>query len=45
MRISSRDANVIRHMIDYCRQIEETNKEFGDHYETFKASNTYRGDV
>ncbi len=29
-------------MIDYCRQIEETNKEFGDHYETFKASNTYQ---
>ena len=42
MSISSRDENVIKHIIDYCEQIEETNKEFEDNHEVFERSNTYR---
>ena len=40
MSISSRDQNVIKHIIEYCEQIEETNKEFENKYEVFGKSNT-----
>lgn len=42
MPIKARDENVIRHIIDYCEQIEETNREFENDYEVFDKSNTYR---
>ena len=45
MPISFRDKNVIKHIMDYCEQITETNKEFKDSYDTFKNSNTYRNAI
>lgn len=45
MSISSRDQNVIKHIIEYCEQIEETNKEFENKYEVFVKSNTYRNAI
>lgn len=45
MPVNDRDINVLKHIIEYCCQIDETNREFKDDYETFKASNTYRNAV
>lgn len=42
MQINSRDGNIIKHIMEYCRQIEETNREFEDDYKAFISSNTYR---
>lgn len=42
MQINARDINVIKHIIEYCSQIQETNKEFKDDYKVFAVSNTYR---
>lgn len=42
MLINVRDLNVLKHIIEYCDQIGETNREFDDDYDKFLDSNTYR---
>lgn len=37
-----RDKSAIKHILEYCDQIEETNQEYGDSKEQFLANHTYR---
>lgn len=41
----SRDANVLRLIISYCNEIEETIGRFGEDYEVFKKDSVYRNAV
>ena len=45
MRHPSRDHSVLRHIISYCDQIDETVAHFGEGYERFVGSAVYRNAV
>lgn len=42
---SNRNADVLRHIILYCNEIEETMGRFGEDYEVFKKDSVYRNAV
>lgn len=45
MNISSRDINIIKRIIEYSNEINETVKYFGDDVNNFNSSNIYRNAV
>lgn len=42
MKPLDRDLSILRHMISYCEQIEQTVEHFGNTYESFSGSQIYR---
>ena len=42
MKPLDRDMSVLRHIVSYCDQIEQTTEHFGNTYESFSASQIYR---
>lgn len=42
MKPLDRDINILRHIVTYCQQIEQTIKRFGDSAEIFTADPIYR---
>lgn len=42
MKPLDRDRNILEHIVNYCDQIEETVKRFGDDYEVFATDSVYR---
>ncbi len=45
MKPLERDINVLEHMIDYCRQIEQTVERFGNSADVFRQDPIYRNAV
>ncbi|MDR7856603.1 HepT-like ribonuclease domain-containing protein [Tissierella sp.] len=45
MDIRNRDINIIKRIIEYCNEINETVKYFGDDLDKFKLNNIYRNAV
>lgn len=45
MKPLDRDLGILRQMISYCEQIEQTIDHFGNTYESFSASQIYRNAV
>lgn len=45
MNVSERDLSVLKHIVNYCEQIEATVERFGDHFETFDQDVIYRNAV
>lgn len=45
MPISDRDRSVVRHILEYCGEIDETVLRFGDSYENFAGDKIYRNAV
>ena len=43
MKISERDASILKRMLMYCEEIEEYVTRFGDDFIIFKTDNAYRG--
>ena len=41
MNINDRDISIIKHIEDYCLQIDETVSRFGDDFETFDSDRIY----
>ena len=42
MSVGERDHSILKHIIDYCDQIDETIKRFGDDFEIFDQDIIYR---
>ncbi len=42
MKPLDRDLSILRHIVSYCKQIEQTQEHFGNTYESFAASQIYR---
>ncbi len=42
MNVSERDNSILKHIIDYCDQIEEAVSRFGDEFELFDQDVVYR---
>lgn len=42
MKPPDRDLSILRHIVSYCDQIEETMEHFGNIYESFVSSRIYR---
>ena len=45
MKPLDRDLSILRHIISYCEQIEQTVDHFGNTYESFSTSQIYRNAV
>ena len=45
MKPLNRDLSILRHIISYCEQIEQTIDHFGNTYESFSTSQIYRNAV
>ena len=45
MNISSRDINIIKRIIEYSNEIDETVKHFGDDVNNFNINNIYRNAI
>ena len=45
MKPLDRDLSILRHIISYCEQIEQTIDHFGNTYESFSTSQIYRNAV
>ncbi len=41
MKPLDRDMSILRHIVSYCEQIEQTTEHFGNTYESFAASQIY----
>lgn len=40
--IESRDLRILQHIVQYCDQVNETVELFGNSYDVFRSTNTYR---
>ncbi len=45
MNVSERDNSILKHIIDYCGQIEETVRRFGDDFELLDQDVVFRNAV
>lgn len=43
--MNSRDSSILRHMVDYCQQIQKSVERFGDSFEVFQADPDYKNSV
>ena len=43
--MKSRDSSILRHMVDYCQQIQKSVERFGDSFEVFQADPDYKNSV
>lgn len=42
---SNRNADILRHIVDYCNEINNTIERFGNNYETFSKDSVYQNAV